>query len=61
MKLKKSIKQKLLLIAGMLTITLAQLMTHYIDLQDGIIGILSGLGIGLLLGSFFQKKQKPTI
>jgi len=57
MKLLQSNKQKLLVIAGLLIIATAQIITHYIDLQDSVTGIISGLGIGLLLGALFQKKQ----
>lgn len=61
MKLLRSNKQKLLVIAGLLIIAVAQIITHYIDSQDSITGIISGLGIGLLIGALFQKKHKSTI
>jgi len=44
------------MITGLLIITTAQIITHYIDLQDSITGMLFGLGIGLLIGALFIKK-----
>lgn len=61
MKLLSSNKQKLLIIAGLLILAIGQIITYYIDLQNSITGIISGLGIGLLLGALFQKKQKSAI
>ena len=53
MKSLRSNKKKLLVIAGLLIIAVAQIITHYIDSQDSITGTISGLGIGLLIGALF--------
>lgn len=52
--MNKIIKEKSLLLVpiGLLIIAFSQILTHYIVLPDLIKGLLSGVGIGLLIVSF---------
>jgi hypothetical protein len=46
--------RKILLISGLLTVSLAQVISHFFTLPDFASGLLMGIGLGLLLLSLLK-------
>lgn len=47
----------ILITAGLLVMSTSLIVTHYVPLPDFISGIMFGVGIGLMLLSFFKTKK----
>ncbi|VXB01686.1 conserved hypothetical protein [Flavobacterium sp. 9AF] len=50
-------KSKTFFIAGILTVNISQILTHYFQFNDFSKGILTGTGLGLFLLALLQKNN----
>ena len=50
-------KSKTFFLAGILTVSISQILTHYFQFNDVTKGMLAGIGLGLLLLALLQKNN----
>nr|WP_294858587.1 hypothetical protein [uncultured Fluviicola sp.] len=53
----KTNQASLLVIAGLLVIAASQIVAHYMNLPDFVLGAVTGVGIGLMIVSFLKSKK----
>ncbi|NHN25135.1 hypothetical protein FIA58_005525 [Flavobacterium jejuense] len=54
-------KSKLLLAFGILTCSISQIISRYLNTDDSIKGLIMGFGIGLLIIGILQLKRTSKI
>ena len=52
-----TMKSKTFFIAGILIVSISQILTHYFQFNDFTKGMLAGVGLGLLLLALLQKNN----
>lgn len=50
-------KSKAFFIIGIFTVSISQILTHYLQLNDFSKGLFIGIGLGLLLLALLQKNK----